>query len=333
MLRRTAGNAACKASPAPAGGGLRGLFCLLLLVAGLVVCVATVVGFLGRVHWFLDLFSHFRVQYLLTLAVLAVLLLSLRARKSALLLGMFAAINLALVAPLYWGGQTAKAGSGSVLRAMVLNINRRQGDPRRIRQAIEDADPDVLVLVELSPEWFERLRWLRERYAHSWIEARSDDFGIALFSKLPLINPRTVSPVEGGVPTIVATVDTGRNKLRLIAAHPLPPVRATYAQRRNEQLGALARLAEADEPVLLLGDLNTTPWNYYFRRLLKQSGLGDSSRGFGVQPTWPAQNPLFWIPIDHCLHSPEISIVDRRVGPNVGSDHYPLIVDFVVGPK
>jgi endonuclease/exonuclease/phosphatase (EEP) superfamily protein YafD len=39
------------------------------------------------------------------------------------------------------------------------------------------------------------------------------------------------------------------------------------------------------------------------------------------------------IPIDHCLVSPSVAIVDRRVGPPVGSDHLPVFVDFAIsGP-
>lgn len=36
------------------------------------------------------------------------------------------------------------------------------------------------------------------------------------------------------------------------------------------------------------------------------------------------------IPIDHCLHSPDITVINRRVGSDVGSDHYPLIIDFSI---
>ena len=60
----------------------------------------------------------------------------------------------------------------------------------------------------------------------------------------------------------------------------------------------------------------------------KGTGLRDSSRGMGLQPTWPADIPLLWIPIDHCLYSDGIEIRGRRTGPDVGSDHFPLIVDF-----
>ena len=73
-----------------------------------------------------------------------------------------------------------------------------------------------------------------------------------------------------------------------------------------------------------------TPFSNHFERLLVGSGLLDSGRGYGVQATWPTGNPLLRIPIDHCLHSPAIRIVDRRVLPGAGSDHFPLVVDFTL---
>ncbi len=67
------------------------------------------------------------------------------------------------------------------------------------------------------------------------------------------------------------------------------------------------------------GDLNAAPWNRHFRRLVKRSGLIDSSKGRGIQPTWPSNNLLLLIPLDHFLHSPEIAVLDKKVGANVGS--------------
>jgi endonuclease/exonuclease/phosphatase (EEP) superfamily protein YafD len=38
------------------------------------------------------------------------------------------------------------------------------------------------------------------------------------------------------------------------------------------------------------------------------------------------------VPIDHLLHSDTLSVVDRRLGPAMGSDHFPLIVDLQLSP-
>lgn len=55
-------------------------------------------------------------------------------------------------------------------------------------------------------------------------------------------------------------------------------------------------------------------------------GLTRGMRGrLGV--TWPVG---FWplrIPIDHALHSAGVIVRDVRVGPDVGSDHFPLVVE------
>ena len=64
-------------------------------------------------------------------------------------------------------------------------------------------------------------------------------------------------------------------RLDIIATHPLPPASAAYTQWRNDQLAKLASHVDATQPTLLLGDLNITPWNRHFRKLVKQSGLSD----------------------------------------------------------
>jgi len=56
--------------------------------------------------------------------------------------------------------------------------------------------------------------------------------------------------------------------------------------------------------------------------------LKDSSLGWGIQPTWPAMFLPLRIPIDHCLVSPDLKIVRRKIGRDIGSDHLPLLVDL-----
>jgi len=302
----------------------------LLTAAGAVACLATLLGFLGRFWWFLDLFSHFRVQYLVGLGFLGILLLVGRRRRTATVFLAFACVNLVLVAPLYFGRRSELPEGSTAWRAMLLNVNTHYGDADRVKDAILAADPDILVLEEISARWVSDLAWLTNSHPHSVVQPREDNFGIGLFSKLPLAESKVAYITRANVPSILATVDAGHTNLRVLATHPLPPRNGDYSRWRNEQLDRLPDYVRPPLPVLLLGDLNVTPWSCHFRRLLARTGLRDSATGYGVQPTWPNFNPLLRIPIDHCLHSPDILVVDRRIGPDVSSDHYPVIVDFAV---
>jgi endonuclease/exonuclease/phosphatase (EEP) superfamily protein YafD len=79
----------------------------------------------------------------------------------------------------------------------------------------------------------------------------------------------------------------------------------------------------------VIGDFNVTAWSTYFRELVDQGDFANSQHGFALWPTWHAGLPLVMrIPIDQCLHSRDLATVARQVGPDVGSDHLPLLVNL-----
>ena len=117
--------------------------------------------------------------------------------------------------------------------------------------------------------------------------------------------------------------------ISIIGTHPVPPIGSKASKLRNGQLAELPGvIKEQQRPVLLIGDLNTTPWSSHFTRLLSDSGLKNSMKGFGHQPSWPARPFFLRIPLDHMLHSPEIRVHNRMILQSVGSDHFPVVVDF-----
>jgi endonuclease/exonuclease/phosphatase (EEP) superfamily protein YafD len=293
--------------------------------------VGTVAGLLGCLWWPLDLASHFRVQYLFSLLLLSAILAIARKRWSSLILAALAGPNLILILPLYIPPWSPEDAVSTPLRAMLANVNTRHGDPARVLRVVEAHDPDLLVLEEINAEWIERLGPLEEGYPHRITEPRRDNFGIGIYSKIPLESAAIVYIAEAMVPSIVAAVTVEKRTLHIFATHPPPPGGPNGSYWRDDHLAAVPDfLSEVPRPLLLLGDLNATPWSCHFQRLIDRSGLRDSTRGWGFQPTWPAGMPHLWIPIDHCLYSHGIHIRDRQVGPNVGSDHYPLIVEFVL---
>ena len=77
--------------------------------------------------------------------------------------------------------------------------------------------------------------------------------------------------------------------------------------------------------VVLLGDLNTTPWSYFYRQYLETLGLKDA-KAHHYLPTWPTYIPVFFLPIDHVLVSPKVQTLSQRLAGFNGSDHFPVEV-------
>jgi endonuclease/exonuclease/phosphatase (EEP) superfamily protein YafD len=306
----------------------------LRLVLYLGLAAVTAATLLTRLSWSwlpAELASHFRVQYFWTCLLAALVIAATGRRRIAALALIPAALNLAVILPLYWPSDANSPGSGAELRLASINVysgNRRHDS---VLAFIRETKPDVVLLMEMTDAWRDLLADLAADYPHQQSALRGDNFGIALVSRLPLEDPRVLELGDAEIPTIVTRLEWEGEKLLLIGTHPLPPGSRGYWQLRNEQFAALAKLcAEETGPVVVLGDLNSTSWSAHFFTLLDGTRLRDSRQGFGVQPSWPAWSPLVRIPIDHCLVSPEIAVRGRFIGRDVGSDHYPVVVDVAI---
>ncbi|HEY5653142.1 MAG TPA: endonuclease/exonuclease/phosphatase family protein [Pontiella sp.] len=295
-----------------------------LMTIGLIA--ATLMGFAGRLNWILDLFAHFRVQYFQIGLVLIAFALLKGLKKRVVVLILLTTLNYVFVFPLYFGKPTPSSERPN--RVLLININASNGNTEKVLRLIRRANPDVLVLEEVTPKWEQELAILRKEYKHQIAEPREDCFGIMLLSKVPLQREQVVEIGSSGIPSILAEAHFPKGAVSIIATHPVPPISATYARNRDNQLKALPKYTKDQKlPVLLIGDLNITPWSPLFRDLIKKSGLRDSVKGFGFQPSWEG-NWFMKIPIDHILHSPGITIHNRVLGEHIGSDHRPVIVDF-----
>jgi endonuclease/exonuclease/phosphatase (EEP) superfamily protein YafD len=293
------------------------------------ILIASLFGYLGRFNWFLDLFSHFRVQYLQLCLVPFIVALWLRRDKRAVALVMLVCLNYTFVLPLYFGKPAPP--TEKPFRAMLMNINANNGNTELVLGSIRQAAPDILLLEEVTLKWASELEVLNATYPYRIAEPQEGCFGIMLLSKYPLEHGAVVQIGIAGVPSIITEVHLPQDVVSIIGTHPLPPVSAEGSLQRNIQLAAIPDMVHQQKhPVLLIGDLNTTPWSPYFKQLLNESGLKNSMKGFGHQPSWPVNHFFLRIPLDHVLHSPEITIHNRMILRDVGSDHFPVIVDFSV---
>jgi len=299
-----------------------------LLQAAAVITVAFSVGTLLPIdHFAIQLFTHFRLQYVV---VSLSLLLLFKYLRSPWLIGALAAslvLNASLVLPWYVGEDETSGGVElKLLHANVLSSNTEYD---RLISLLDTEAPDLVMLQEVSPDWLVALDELRADYPYSYAEAREGNFGIALFSRVPLKSVSHFDSPPFGYPTIVASLDIDGQVLHFIGTHPMIPVRGTFYDARNEQLAGVARLlGKQAEPKILVGDLNLSQWDVNYKHLEQQGGVRNARKGFGILPTWPVFMPFAMIPIDHVLVSETISVTDFYSGPRIGSDHLPLIVTF-----
>jgi endonuclease/exonuclease/phosphatase (EEP) superfamily protein YafD len=304
------------------------IFWDLILIGTLAVCLATVAGFLGRYWWILDLASHFRAQYFVILGVSAIVFLLDRRFAPGIFAAIFSLVNLGSLLPFY-RKQTRNTPKEKAYRVLLSNVLRINQSYDRLNQLVRASDPDLIALIEISQEWMQALAPIRADYPYEKCVVRSDDYGLAVLSRIPFKNTEIQYFGGSDRPSIVACLELDGRNLTVVITHPPPPKSKAEAQARNLQFGEIAEYAAChDSNLMLMGDLNITPWSPYFRGLLREGKFNDSRVGFGLQPSWPTGIPFLRIPIDHILVSAGFSLYERKLGPKIGSDHFPVILDF-----
>jgi endonuclease/exonuclease/phosphatase (EEP) superfamily protein YafD len=308
--------------------------CVLMLAIAAATALASLLALGGRWWWVLDLLTHFRAHYCAALVVATVYFALIRRWSFVTFFGGVAALNLAAIVPLYLPAN-AHVANGRSIRLLLANVNVHNRQYDRFLQLVHDETPDVILVLEVNSAWQSALDRLASEYPHSVTHSREDSFGIAFLSRLPVdgVEVKDIGPAE--VPSVVARVDCGDHLVvEFVGTHPLPPVSARYTALRDGQLLAVGRLVGSlPRPTILAGDLNTTSWSAGFRVLLANAALRDSRRGFGIQPSWPGRSAAIGVPIDHVIVSQDVAVERREVGPDIGSDHRPVLVDLQVSPS
>ncbi len=119
--------------------------------------------------------------------------------------------------------------------------------------------------------------------------------------------------------------------MRIFAVHTTWPMAPASAGRRNQQLELLAERARpVTLPLVVMGDMNITPFSPYFQQLLTDGGLRSAAEGFGWQASWPSFFPLAGIQIDHALVNSRVAVEHFTRGAATGSDHLPIVADLVL---
>jgi endonuclease/exonuclease/phosphatase (EEP) superfamily protein YafD len=324
--------------PPPARGSLlwraiaglfRKVFWGLSYLAIALLLFGTVAGSLANHFWICDIACHFQVQYVVGLIGMAAVFAIWRRWKIA---GVVSGAALCAFAfhwlPFYWSDVPSPAGKRTI-RLLSANVQFDNRSRLPIYELIAREKPDVILLSEVSPIWVADLQSLRDEYPHIHIAPNGGHWGFAILSRLPIENV-SIQPLEPITNLVLrADVMLGSSAVRIIGIHPRAPYTPEELAIRNDQFAKIGEyVGENATRTILAGDFNTSSWAPCFSRLLAATGMRDTRRGFGVCATFPTDYWPVRTPIDHCLVSTDIEVLDRRVGPDIDSDHLPILVDL-----
>ncbi len=297
-------------------------FIVLILRLGIVGGVLSLGALFSSQHLIFDLLSHFRIQYIVLLLVL--LCLALSQRRCIIPIVLFSCM-------VFHGYDVFRSqrpeppttATATVnLTVMSSNLLASNDDYGSYVGFVKSVSPDVIVFQEYTSAWHEELILALSDYSHHHTVPINSPFGIAVYSKFPLMDEKVFYLLNENRPSVEVTVSIGEKQLRIIGAHPPPPISNDMYAERNQLLKMISdRAFVQSEALVIAGDFNISPWSDHFRGFLRAGGLKDGRRGHGILPTWPAGFPPLGIPIDHIVVNDLVDVVSLNTSDGLRSDH------------
>jgi endonuclease/exonuclease/phosphatase (EEP) superfamily protein YafD len=283
--------------------------------------------------WPAEILASFRPVLALGAAVGAVAALGLRKPVAAVVLALAAVVAFVPVLPLFRGQAAPPAPGVAPLTIAHQNAQGGFGEPWDFLAYLATDAPDILVVLEPTPYWGPILAEGAPAAGYQLVvpDAPPSEERVMVLSRVPLTDVQ-VHPADDLPPASVEmTAQIGGQDVHLLAIHTQSPLTPNRWALRNSQLDAATRWAqETDGPAAVFGDFNVTPWSPEFTRMLDQMDMVSSSDGHGIQLSWyfHGRQPGLALPIDHLLHTDDLTTTSRRVDDSLGSEHGVLVVSL-----
>jgi endonuclease/exonuclease/phosphatase (EEP) superfamily protein YafD len=253
-----------------------------------------------------------------------------RSKGAALAATGLAVTHAVLLAP-RWTPEPPPA-AGTPLRVMSANLLFGGADPEQLTDLVRRERPDILTLVELTPQAVANLEraGLDRELPYRVLDLRSLAAGSGIYARRPL-------HADGEAATTfaapAATIAVGGRTVSVVAAHTVPPRPGSIGTWKADLDALAAKTVKAGDPVVAAGDFNATLDHPSFLRFLSATGLRDAhdARGRGLVRTWPEGErvPAF-AQLDHVLVSGALGVRAVREHRLADSDHRTVVAELVL---
>lgn len=300
-------------------------------------------------RWWPATILLFSPRWLLALPLLVLAPLAIRRRS------FFLRVPLCVAALVVFGplmgvqlhrSASSSAPQGQVLRVLTYNVYGGRFDNQQFTQLLQESVVDLVALQECPEE-------LPLTVPHGWHEIRKR--GLALFSRYPLhfvtlVQVKQPHEQWPGSHLLHAEVHTPAGPIALCSIHLPSPrfglqavldkhtlLRPSRKQLLEQQ--TKARWLAATEvqkylsgialPLLIVGDFNTPPESRLLRDVWGDyhNAFSETGFGYGLTQRVSVRGLPFGARIDHVLTRNGLKPLLCEVGPDMGSDHLPLIAD------
>jgi vancomycin resistance protein VanJ len=336
----------------PCGGRWRCLFAVVLqwavwLYFGAVVATWFLLRIGGDRWWFATVML-FGPRWIYALPMAVLVPAAIPTRRG--LLRPLAAAAIVLIWPIMglclpWG--RLASGSGPAVRVLSCNIDVSAVDRRKLAALIDDAQPDLVALQECATD-------VDSDWPAGWHVRRAGQLLVG--SRYPIRDVQSAlcrHPASPWPPVhaLCCLVETEAGPVRFCCIHLQSPheglsevldrhrlvnperktqLAADIENRRRASEDLVEWLGRFHEPLILAGDFNMPDDSSIYRRSWGQytSAFAVSGLGFGYTKWTPVRTWRYGLRIDHILAGNDWCVTRCWVGPDVQSDHLPLLADL-----
>lgn len=225
-----------------------------------------------------------------------------------------------------WAEQDEESSRIRILTANVLQENKNAD---AVLSLVETHRPDLVVLLEVNDRWIGDLQPLNEYFDFHLSHPLENKYGIAMYTNLKVLQAKVRGLVKAEIPSIDAVIELqSGHRVRLFAVHPNPPRPGEDTTKRDAELVLVGREVQHDPSVIVLGDMNDVGWSRTTNLFQEISGLLDPRKGRGLYSTFDATSAIWRYPLDYLFHSDDFRVAELKTLPDIGSDHFPLLVEL-----
>lgn len=323
-------------------------FKIFLQIFGAIAVLLTLIPLVAADFWWIRVFDFLHIQLtLLTLTAIAAYFIRFDIKwvQDYVFMGILLACFVFQFGKIYpytplsdheiGKSKNTEAPQISLFTANVLQKNEEH---QKVVDEMNRFDPDVVVFTETNTRWKNQIsKNLDASYAYKVEVPLENTYGMLLYSKFELIDPKVQYMVDDSIPSIHTKIKLPEGDLiQLFAIHPTPPMpqHNPSSSDRDAEMMKIAKMSlERELPVVVIGDFNDVAWSGTTSLFQSVGKLLDVRVGRGFYNTFNAKSLIMRWPLDYIYTSEEFRLKKIKLGDDTGSDHFPLFASLSFEPE